>query len=224
MSVLRVLSRGRVSFARDTDAWGGKGGLLISSVVFSLGLLSSPAAAFEPVKLLVVYHSVAGNTEKLALGVVEGAQQVAGAEVLLRRPSQVTQDELLGTDALVVGSPVYWGNMAGEIKTFFDQWQLRFGIYPEFKMHDKVGAVFATGGQISGGKELTMLSMLAAMLGNRMIVVGGGGPFGASATTEGDSPGIDQREMEEASALGRRVAEVAKTLKRGRVNEAVETH
>ena len=60
-----------------------------------------------------------------------------------------------------------------------------------------------------------MLSMLAAMLGNHMIVVSGGGAFGASATTEGDSPGIDDQELAGARDLGRRVAEVTTAVKRG---------
>jgi len=88
------------------------------------------------------------------------------------------------------------------------------------KMRNKVGAAFATGGQVSGGKEVTMLTILAAMLGNHMIVVSGGGAFGASATTEGDSPGIDDRELSDARALGRRVAEVAWMVKRGHVNQS----
>ncbi|MFO0768636.1 MAG: NAD(P)H-dependent oxidoreductase [Nitrospiraceae bacterium] len=85
---------------------------------------------------------------------------------------------------MVLGSPVYWSNMAGEVKAFIDDWQFKFGVFPEFKLKNRVGAAFATGGQISSGKELTMLSILA-MLGNYMIVVSGGGAFGASATTEG---------------------------------------
>ena len=60
-----------------------------------------------------------------------------------------------------------------------------------------------------------MLTILAAMLGNQMIVVSGGGAFGASATTEGDSPGIDDKELAEARDLGRRAAEVAAIIKRG---------
>jgi NAD(P)H dehydrogenase (quinone) len=122
---------------------------------------------------------------------------------------------LFGADAIVIGSPVYWSNMAGEVKTFFDNWQFKFGVFPEFKLRNKVGAAFATGGQISSGKELTMLSILAAMLGNQMIVVSGGGAFGASATTEGNSPGIDEQELASARDLGRRVAEVAGMVVRG---------
>ena len=45
-----------------------------------------------------------------------------------------------------------------------------------------------------------------------MIVVGGGGAFGASATTEGNSPGIDEKEMDKAKELGRRVAEVTHSM------------
>jgi NAD(P)H dehydrogenase (quinone) len=61
-----------------------------------------------------------------------------------------------------------------------------------------------------------MLSILAAMLGNQMIVVSGGGAFGASATTEGDSPGIDETELAAAKELGRRVAEVTHLVVCGR--------
>ena len=83
-------------------------------------------------------------------------------------------------------------------------------------MQNKVGAAFTTGGQISSGKEVTMLTILAAMLGNKMIIVSEGGAFGASATTEGASPGIDDHELAEARALGKRVAEVTWMVKRGR--------
>jgi NAD(P)H dehydrogenase (quinone) len=151
----------------------------------------------------------------MAEAVVEGVKSLSGTTVFMKRVGDVTADDLFSSDAIVVGSPVYWSNMSGEVKTFFDNWQFKFGVFPDFKMKDKVGAAFATGGQVSSGKELTMLTILAAMLGNQMIVVGGGGAFGASATTEGDSPGIDNKELADARTLGRRVAEVAWLLKRG---------
>jgi NAD(P)H dehydrogenase (quinone) len=169
-----------------------------------------------PVRVLIAYYSATGNTEKMAQGVAEGARSVADTKVFLKRVDEVTPDELFSSDAVIVGSPVYWTNMAGPVKTFFDNWQLKFGVFPEFKMRDKVGAAFVTGGQVSSGKEMTMLSILAAMLGNQMIVVGGGGAFGASATAEGDSPGIDEKELESARQLGKRVAEVAGVVRRGR--------
>lgn len=173
-----------------------------------------PAWAEEPsITVLVAYHSMGGYTEKMAHGVVDGARAVPGTKVVLKRVGQVTADELFSADALVVGSPVYWSNMAGEVKTFFDNWQFKFGVFPDFKMRNKIGAAFTTGGQISSGKELTMLTILAAMLGNQMIVVSGGGAFGASATTEGESPGVDEQELASAKELGRRVAEVTWRMK-----------
>ncbi len=192
--------------------------LLLGILFFCVGC-SQVAAQVKPqtnsIQVLVAYHSLSGNTKMMAESVVEGAQAIPGTRVLLHTVSEVTEDLLFGSDALIVGSPVYWSNMSGEVKTFFDRWQFEFGVFPEFKMRNKVGAAFATGGQISSGKEVTMITILAAMLGNQMIVVSDGGAFGASATTEGDSSGIDEKEKADARALGKRVAEVAWMVKRG---------
>jgi NAD(P)H dehydrogenase (quinone) len=183
-------------------------------IIFNTPSWSWAEEASPPVKVLVTYHSLSGNTEQMADAVAEGVRSVPGTLAVLKRVGQVTADDLFSSDAVIVGSPVYWSNMSGEVKTFFDNWQFKFGVFPDFKMKNKVGAAFATGGQISSGKEITMLTILAAMLGNQMIVVSGGGAFGASATTEGDSPGIDKKELAEAKALGRRVADVAKLISR----------
>ncbi|MDF0643413.1 MAG: NAD(P)H-dependent oxidoreductase [Nitrospira sp.] len=185
-----------------------------------LGTLSYPSAsvggeeASSPtVKVLVTFHSLSGHTERMAEAVASGAEELPGTQVLVKRVREVTSEDLFSSDAIIVGSPVYWSNMSGEVKSFFDDWQFKFGVFPEFKMKNKVGAAFATGGQVSSGKEVTMLTILAAMLGNQMIVVSGGGAFGASATTEGDSPGVDKGELADARLLGRRVAEVSAMLK-----------
>jgi NAD(P)H dehydrogenase (quinone) len=192
------------------------GSLLLCALLLALGIGETFAVeSAPPVKVLVTYHSLSGNTERMAEAVVDGAKSVSGTEVLLKRVGKVTADDLFSADAVVVGSPVYWSNMSGEVKTFIDNWQFKFGVFPEFKLKNKIGAAFATGGQVSSGKEVTMLTILAAMLGNQMIVVSGGGAFGASATTEGDSPGIDNKELADAKALGRRVAEVAVMMQRG---------
>jgi NAD(P)H dehydrogenase (quinone) len=192
--------------------------ILVSLTLFipaaGFGIACAEEQSAYNVKVLVTYHSQSGNTERMAEAVAEGAKGVSGTAVIMKRVGQVTADDLFSSDAIVVGSPVYWSNMSGDVKTFFDNWQFKFGVFPEFKMKNKIGAAFATGGQISSGKEVTMLTILAAMLGNQMIVVSGGGAFGASATTEGDSPGIDNKELADAQALGRRVAEVAALFKR----------
>ena len=190
-------------------------GLLFLTVLFSPGEFCAAQEQVPRVTVLIAYYSLSGHTEKMAEEVAQGAKSVSETRVVLKRVGDVTGPDLFSSDALIVGSPVYWANMAGDVKTFFDNWQFKFGVFPEFKMRNKVGAAFATGGQVSGGKELTMLTILAAMLGNQMIVVSAGGAFGASATTEGDSPGLDEKELSAARALGKRVAEVAKILKAG---------
>jgi len=190
--------------------------LLLASVFFvSLASPAGSVAAENVISILIAYHSRTGNTEKMAEAVGEGAKRIPRTKVLVKRVGQVTAEELFGADAVIVGSPVYWSNMASEVKAFFDNWQFKFGVFPEFKMRNKVGAAFATGGQVSSGKELTLLSILGAMLGNQMIVVSGGGAFGATATTEGDSPGVDEKELDGAKALGQRVAEVTWMLHSG---------
>ena len=188
----------------------------VVSAAVSLILSNSPSQAADPqpVTVLVTYHSATGNTEKMAQGVAEGAKAVSGTLVVLKRVGDVTENDLVSADAVIVGSPVYFGNMSGEVKTFFDNWS-KFGLFRDRKMRNKVGGAFATGASISSGKEVTILTIFAAMFINQMIVVSGGGGFGASASTGTDSPGIDEKELAEARDLGKRVAEVAGLVKRG---------
>ena len=189
-------------------------GVLSAAVCLVLSNSPSQAADPQPVAVLVTYHSATGNTEKMAQGVAEGAKGVSGTLVVLKRVGDVTENDLVSADAVIVGSPVYFGNMSGEVKTFFDNWS-KFGLFRDRKMRNKVGGAFATGASVSSGKEVTMLTIFAAMFINQMIVVSGGGGFGASASTGTDSPGIDEKELAEARDLGKRVAEVAGLVKRG---------
>ena len=190
-------------------------GVVLAAAAAALSGSPGHAADSAPVAVLVVYHSVSANTEKMAQGVADGARGVSGTSVVLKRVGDVTDADLVSSDAVIVGSPVYFGSMSGEVKTFFDNWSLKFGLFRDRKMRNKVGGAFATGASFSSGKEVTILTIFAAMFINEMIVVSGGGGFGASATTGPDSPGIDEKEMAEARALGKRVAEVAAIVKRG---------
>ena len=171
----------------------------------------------EKVKILIAYHSRGGHTAALAKAVAEGARKNAQAEVTLKTVAEVKCAELLATDALIVGSPVYWSNMAGEVKSFFDRWSTDCKVLPPaFPMRDKIGAAFVTGGEVSSGKEVALLTIVAAMLGNRMIVVSEGQALGATATTGEGKLSLNEKELEEGRMLGGRVAQVALTIKRGR--------
>jgi NAD(P)H dehydrogenase (quinone) len=167
-------------------------------------------------RVLVAFHSRRGHVERLADAVAAGARAVPGTEVSLRRVGDVTREELLACDALVVGTPVHSGSMAAPVKQFFDDWHLRFDFYPDRPMRDRVGAAFAAGGQGDGGREFAMLGILAAMLHHHMLVVAGDSGIGASAATEEPPVEIDARELERATALGRRVAGAARLLRAGR--------
>ena len=164
----------------------------------------------DTVRVLVVYHSETGHTEALAEAAAEGARRVAGAEVTVKTVDEATNEDLEACDALLLGSPTYWGSMSTPVKQFID------GQRPF--MGDKVGGAFATGGSDGGGKELAVLAILTAMLNNGMIVAGPHyeeagfrfGSFGVAATTGVDSPGLDEAELTRARLLGERVATVAK--------------
>src|SRR5262244_2472171 len=132
-----------------------KGSIAVLTTV--LLLADSPTQAADStssVTVLIAYHSVSGSTEKMAQRVAEGAKAVSATKVLLKRVGEVSTDDLLFSDAVIVGSPVYFGNMSGEVKTFFDNWLLKFGVFRDFKMRNTAGGAFATGGSLSNGKEL----------------------------------------------------------------------
>jgi NAD(P)H dehydrogenase (quinone) len=171
----------------------------------------------DTVRILVAFHSRRGHVERLAREVVAGARAVPNTEVTLRRVEEVTREDLLASDGLIVGSPVHSGSMAVPVKQFLDDWHFRFDFYPSRPMRDRVGAAFAAGGQGDGGRELTMLGILAAMLHHRMVVISGESAIGASAATEEDAVDLDERELQSARALGQRVAELAGALRPGRL-------
>jgi len=71
-------------------------------------------------KLLIVYHSQTGNTETMAKVIAESAK-AAGATVTLKKAVDAGVDDLLGCDAVVIGTPNYFSYMAGMVKDFFDR-------------------------------------------------------------------------------------------------------
>lgn len=72
-------------------------------------------------RLLIVYHSQSGNTQKLAEAVLRGAQREAGVKTTIRRAFEAGVDDLLGCDGLLLGTPENFGYMSGALKDFFDR-------------------------------------------------------------------------------------------------------
>lgn len=165
--------------------------------------------------VLITYYSQSGHTKTMAQAVEEGAKSVSGVRVLLLSIDQVSTKELLEADAILVGSPVYNGNIAPAVQEFINSWP-----FEGRPMKDKLGAAFVTGGGISIGEEGVMLDILRSMLIQGMVVLGGEeveAAFGASAIT--GEPPFQKGKMEEqflvkGRGLGKRVAEMAVSLKK----------
>lgn len=157
-------------------------------------------------QVLILYYSKGGNTRKLAERIAEGVRLVSGIEPLLKTTQEVTKEDFVNSAGIIAGSPVYFGAMAWELKRVFDEF---VGIRK--KMENKVGAVFATSGDPSGGKETTMMSMVQCLLIYGMIVVGdpmdATGHYGVACV---GAP--DEKIAENARKLGRRVAELCRKI------------
>jgi len=72
-------------------------------------------------KILIVYHSQTGNTQKMAEAVADGARQIEGASVYLKRAGDTTAEDLLAADGIAIGTPENFGYMSGMVKDFFDR-------------------------------------------------------------------------------------------------------
>ncbi|OPX39734.1 MAG: flavodoxin [Deltaproteobacteria bacterium] len=72
-------------------------------------------------QILIIYHSQAGHTEAMAQRVARGAESIDGVQIVLKKAGEATLQDLLECDGLAIGSPEYFGYMAGMIKDFFDR-------------------------------------------------------------------------------------------------------
>jgi len=70
-------------------------------------------------KILIVYDSRSGNTEKMAHAVAEGVREEE-INVVIRKVDDASVDELPDADGVILGSPVYYGLPTGKIKEFVD--------------------------------------------------------------------------------------------------------
>jgi NAD(P)H dehydrogenase (quinone) len=117
-------------------------------------------------KVLVVYYSRSGNTEKMAKLIAEHIRN-HGVEVTLTKVQDTKPEDLKAADGIIIGSPTYYGSMAAEIKALLDESVKLHG-----RLDGKVGAAFSTAANIAGGNETTILSILTAMLIHGFIIQG----------------------------------------------------
>ncbi len=165
-------------------------------------------------RVLIVYDGRGPQIEPLAVAVAEGVLRVAGAEAVKLRIEQACQEELLRADAIILGTP-NWSGVTGALKLWLDG---HGDLWEEGTLAGKLGAAFATGRGRHSGLEMTLLSLLHWMLACGMVIVGL--PWSDRMGTSGSYYGatsagtVTPEDLEQARALGERVADLAMRLKR----------
>lgn len=154
-------------------------------------------------KILIVYDSLTGNTERMAHEIGEGIKEVKGVDYETKKVGQARIQDLVAADGIMMGSPTYYGEMSSKLKAFIDSSAAVHG-----KLEGKVGAAFTSAGGTASGAETTLLSILQTMLVHGMVVQGRSDDkhYGVACV---EAP--HDEDLENCRKLGRRTAEL--TLK-----------
>jgi NAD(P)H dehydrogenase (quinone) len=140
-------------------------------------------------KVLVLYHSFYGHIEAMANAIAEGAREVGGSTVDVKRVPETVPDDvfrqvggkanqaapiaapgdLANYDAIIFGTGTRFGNMTGQMRTFLDQ---TGPLWMSGALVGKVGSVFASSATQHGGQESTILTFHPTLLHHGMIIVG----------------------------------------------------
>lgn len=140
-------------------------------------------------KILVLYYSTYGHVETLANAVADGARQIAGVQVDVKRVPELVPEEvaraghykldqaapvaqpaeLADYDAIIFGTPTRFGNMAAQMKNFLDQ---TGGLWARGALVGKIGSVFTSTATQHGGQESTILSFHTVLLHHGLAIIG----------------------------------------------------
>ena len=192
--------------------------------------------------VLIVYYSRHGSVQRMADEIALGVDGYSGAEAISRKVPEVSPvnesttseiamsgdayaslSDLVSCDALIIGSPGYFGNMASPLKYFIDQ---ATPVWLSGALIGKPAAVFTATGSQHGGQETVLTNMMLPLLHQGMLITGipysepslnrtttGGTPYGASHIAGANGRELSDDEISACRALGRRVAELADKLK-----------
>jgi flavodoxin I len=139
-------------------------------------------------KILIVYYSRTGNTEKMAVATAEGARAVQGTEVEVK--FQASTEELINYDAIVIGTPTYHHDMSLDMKNLFEEAAVK-----NINLKNKIGAAFGSYGW-SGEAPRLVLEIMKNKFQMRII-----------------EPGLivkyepDQKSLEKCREFGKKIAE-----------------
>jgi NAD(P)H dehydrogenase (quinone) len=144
-------------------------------------------------KTLVLFYSTYGHIWKMAEAIAEGARQVAGNEVVIKRVPETlspeildkvgatgaqqafahipvaTPNELTEYDAIIFGTPTRYGNVCGQMQAYMDS---TGGLWATGALVGKVGGVFVSTATQHGGQETTIRSFHTELLHHGFVIVG----------------------------------------------------
>ena len=198
------------------------------------------------VKVSVIYYSATGSVHALAEQAVEAAEK-AGAEVRLRKVHELapqeaiasnegwsahvkqtesvqeaTADDVVWADAVIFGTPTRYGNVAAQLKQFFDTLGPHWGAG---QLADKVYTGFVSTGTNHGGQESTLVALYNSVyhFGGIIVPPGytdpskfvDGNPYGAShISNNGENP-PQEVDLTAVAYSATRAVQVAARLKAG---------
>ncbi|MBF9238471.1 NAD(P)H:quinone oxidoreductase [Hymenobacter sp. BT683] len=144
-------------------------------------------------KTLVLFYSTYGHVWKLAEAIAEGARQVAGNEVVIKRVPETlskelldqigateaqkafshlpvaTPEELTEYDAILFGTPTRYGNLCSQMQAFLDG---TGALWANGALVGKAGGAFVSTATQHGGQETTLRSFHTELLHLGFVIVG----------------------------------------------------
>lgn len=150
-------------------------------------------------KVIVVYESVFGNTKMVAESIIEGMREVSGIEATLSTPKEVDLNQLVGYDAVLVGSPNHMGGATRGIRKFIDK-------LGKISLEGKLAAVFDT----YGGRDFEKaVKKMEKQMGEKAPALKLAAP-GLSIKVEGMRGPIAEGELPKCKEFGLKIATVIK--------------
>ncbi len=154
-------------------------------------------------KALIIYHSKTGHTKKMAEAIAAGLSSTK-VSVTMIPVEKADVNEFATADAVILGSPCYYGTMSADMKALLDA-SVKF----HGKLAGKIGGAFSSSGMLGGGNETAVLSLIEALLIHGMIVQGNAkiGHYGPVSIGE-----PDDHVLMECTTYGKRLGELITKL------------
>ncbi|GAA2949453.1 MULTISPECIES: NAD(P)H:quinone oxidoreductase [Streptomycetaceae] len=198
------------------------------------------------VNVAVVYYSSTGTISTIAHALAKDAER-AGAQVRLRKVAElapqaaidsnpawaahakatagiteVSPDDMVWADAVILGSPTRYGNVAAQLKQFLDTLG---GLWQAGRLADKVYSGFTASSTAHGGQESTLLALYQTIhhFGGIVVAPGytdpskfaDGNPYGTSHVSgQGDLP-VGEQTLTAARVQAERVVKFTRAVKAG---------